>query len=123
MPRGRGGVRQGTPGKAYPARTDLNAQPVKTAPSQHYGDAQAQAQAQQAIPLPQQPAPTPGAQPFHRPTDRPAEPLTAGMPIGPGPGPSMAQPAVDPIAETLRAAYAAQPSPQLAALIESHTTQ
>lgn len=121
MPRGRGGARQGTPGKAYPNRTDLTAQAVRTAPSQSYGQATEQAAAQQAIPLPQ--APEPGASAFHRPSERPAEPLTAGMPMGAGPGPSITQQAFDPIAETLSAAYKAQPSPQLAALIESHTAQ
>lgn len=134
MPRGRGGPRTGTPGKAYPQRTDLQ-QPVRTAPSQTYGDAAAQAQAQRAVPLPQQPGPPavgpmpqggpqaaaaqPPLDPFHRPSDRPGEPLTAGMATGPGPGPSAAQPVLDPVAETLRRAYQAMPSPQLAALLES----
>ena len=105
----RGGRRQGTPGKAYGQRTDLNMnrQAVATGPSQGYGQRAAQERAQQAVPLAAAPpTPTgapaggPGAGappaafppagsfgPLDRPTDRPDEPVTAGAPIGPGPGP------------------------------------
>lgn len=38
-----------------------------------------------AGPAPQAPIPG-GAGPLLRPTERPGEPITAGMPIGPGPG-------------------------------------
>jgi hypothetical protein len=92
----RGGRRNGAPGVAYPNRRDLN-QPVRTAPGQPYGQAGQQAAAQQAIPLPQQPsvqtAPVPSQAPtppepglLHAPTTRPGEPVTAGLPVGPGPG-------------------------------------
>jgi hypothetical protein len=105
MPRtGRGGPRQGTPGKTYTNRSDLNTNkklPIQVAPSQQYGQGVAQRSAQQAVPMaggpalpsPQVspaavPAPVPGAGGgLARPTDRPGEPLTAGLPIGPGPGP------------------------------------
>jgi hypothetical protein len=113
MPRTRlpGGTRAGTPGQAYSNRTDLNQNrslPVRVATGQTYGKAQAQAEAQRAIPMapPPQPAtmPLPGgggqAAPsspglippgafgdIHRPTERPAEPVTAGAALGPGPGP------------------------------------
>lgn len=115
MPRtGRGGVRQGTPGTAYGNRTDLNAAlPVQAATGQGYGEAGAQQAAQRAIPVaPQQvsvaapqapaqgqPAPTtitgqmptlpsyPGELKFDHPTDRPDEPITAGLNIGDGAGP------------------------------------
>lgn len=85
----RGGPRQGQPDKAYTNRTDLAAdrttQPVRTAPGQTYGTQAAQAEAQRVNPLPQQqPIQLPG---FSRPTERPAEPVTAGAPIGAGPGP------------------------------------
>jgi len=104
MPRkGRGGARQGTPGTAYGQRTDLN-QPISTVPGQEYGMAKQQADAQRAIPMaaspvaaapaqPQQPQgqraplPQPGTMPHLDPTNRPDEPVTAGLPFGPGPGP------------------------------------
>ena len=59
MPRsGKGGARQGTPGKAYGNRTDLNASmPVQTVPNQGYGVAAAQQAAQRAIPVAAQPVP------------------------------------------------------------------
>jgi len=99
MPRGRGGARQGTPGTAYGNRTDLN-QPISTVPNQEYGKAAAQERAQQTVPMAQapnvapqmaQPAPTrpsitPGSLPYTGATERPNEPITAGIDIGPGPG-------------------------------------
>lgn len=104
----RGGRREGRPGKAYAARTDLQA--VKVAPSKQYGQAAAQAAAQRAVPLAgatspgpmptggapaagaPAPRPMPGVMPgavtpLDAPTQRPSEPLTAGMPMGPGAGP------------------------------------
>lgn len=106
MPRGnnRGGARQGTPGTAYSNRTDLNL-PISTVPGQEYGAATAQRQAQRTVPMAQQntppvesaPTPTaakpasalpqPGSMPYIAPTQRPNEPVTAGLPFGPGPGP------------------------------------
>lgn len=107
MPRkGRGGARQGTTGTAYGQRTDLN-QPISTVPGQEYGMAKQQADAQRAIPMaaspvaaapaqpqqPQQPQgqrpsmPQPGTMPHLDPTNRPDEPVTAGLPFGPGAGP------------------------------------
>jgi hypothetical protein len=84
----RGGRRQGTPGKAYSNRTDLgvdyssgspasggivtNPQPTPTAP-------QAPGQA------PMAPEDTPG---LLDPTQRPGEPITAGLVTGEGPGPA-----------------------------------
>ena len=134
MPRtDRGGRRQGRPGKAYTNRTDMQAQPVRTAPSTSYGQGAASAEAQRALPLPQAPTvgpgaaagmpappgPLPGAMPLGRPSDRPGEALTAGMAIGPGPGPSATMPAVDPVVETLRAAYRAFPNESIGALLEA----
>lgn len=100
------------PRKAKGQRTDLNrpTQAVKVAPSQQYGQGAQQIAAQKAIPLPNSaPIPTgppPQAMPpgppaqvappspmlgdlgaLDRPTDRPSEPLTAGMSIGTGGGP------------------------------------
>lgn len=103
MPRARknnrGGPRAGQRGRAYPNRSDLNAQPVRTVPGQTYGEAGQQAAAQAQIPLPATqpitgqpvgpgaPAPLEQAVPLLAPSDRPDEPLTAGAPVGPGPGP------------------------------------
>lgn len=88
------------PRKPRPNRTDLLAQPTRVATGQGYGKAQAAQQAQSAVPLPQQapagqinmPAVLAQAQAFQMPTglaaptDRPNEPLTAGMDMGAGPG-------------------------------------
>lgn len=107
MPRkGRGGSRNGAPGVAYPRRTDLNApkvaQPRFT--GQEYGQATQQAQATQAVPVGKAPA---GIEALHAtaashdfpqlpsmgaPTASPREPITAGMAMGPGPGPESLTP-------------------------------
>lgn len=65
-----------------------------TVPGQTYGDQAQQQRALQVVPLPNQAppgpqAPPPGAVPFDHPTQRPNEPVTAGLPSGPGPGPEM----------------------------------
>ncbi len=83
MPRGRGGRRQGTPGKAYSNRTDLMTDyaPDTTGAAARGGMAMpVAAPAQNA----QYPEDTPM---LLDPTQRPEEPLTAGLPIGAGPGP------------------------------------
>lgn len=85
-------------------RTDLNTvgtQPVQVASGQAYGDAKALTEAQQAAPLPQSdplaaalarlgemPAPLPGVG-MGGPSGFANEPVTAGLPIGPGPGPEI----------------------------------
>ena len=103
----RGGERLGTQGTSYSNRTDLMAQPVRTGTGQTYGAAGAQAAAQRAMPLAQVPtasppggAPTgqgmdPSAQGEHPAlrslygdTMHPDEPVTAGLPSGPGEGPT-----------------------------------
>ena len=82
----------------YPNRTDLN-NPAKklavtTVPGQTYGEAGVQRRAQQAVPMgaPQPPQtqqqqrqPLP-VTPLTAPTERPDEPITAGNPLGAGPG-------------------------------------
>lgn len=94
-----GGRRTGTQGKAYGNRTDLNEnrQPIRVATGQPYGARAEQVAAQQAVPLPAAPPvrvspPGPalgsfGA--FDRPTERPDEPWTAGLKVGPGAGPEV----------------------------------
>ena len=78
-----GGKRTGTPGKAYSNRVDLNEAPS----GGEYGETAARQARVDAVPM-APPAPrqiTPPAA-FDRPTERPMEPLTAGLDIGPGPG-------------------------------------
>lgn len=137
LPDGRtnnGGRRVGTPGTLYPNRQDLTQAPT-AAKGQGYGVAGQQIAAQRAVPLPAAPPvqgapPAPGggaAGPFARPEDtptltaptqRPDEPLEAGMPFGPGPGPQpVSQPHMSDTEARLRALYAAHPTPELRDLI------
>lgn len=81
-------------------------QGVKTPTGQAYGRAQDQQAAQKAVPLPRDPASAPAGAPqagppdlmalaaqmqpgvpLNSPTQRPGEPVTAGLPFGPGAGP------------------------------------
>ena len=102
----RGGRRNGTPGKAYANRTDLQTGakplPVTTAPGQPYGASKAQQDAQAAVPMAGTPMPAVSApaQPVApwdgpmagevtgllAPSERPDEPVTHGLPIGAGGG-------------------------------------
>jgi hypothetical protein len=83
----RGGKRQGTPGKAFTNRTDL---------AQNYmpaADSNTAATGGQLAPPPQMPQASPEDSPMLTdPTARPNEPITSGLPSGPGPGPE----AIDP---------------------------
>lgn len=73
---------------AYPQRSDLrSALPKKAVPGQPYGEATKQLAAQEAVPMGASPADAPPLAPFDRETERPDEPITAGAPFGPGPGP------------------------------------
>ena len=98
---GHGGTRTGTPGTAYPQRTDLNTSlPVQTAPSEgrDFGAVARDERAQREVPLrpppsatagvPNVPGPAPGELTgLNAPTRRPNQPLTDGVDIGPGRGP------------------------------------
>jgi len=110
MPRkGKGGARDGKPGGGYTNRSDL-VQAPRAATGQTYGEAGRQIAAQKAVPLPAAaPTPTPGAAAtspgptsprgpspidvlaampgLMDPSMRPNEPVTAGLPIGPGQSP------------------------------------
>lgn len=142
----RGGARAGKIGKSYTNRSDLAAKtklPVTVGPSQYYGQATASAAAQKTVPE-GNPAVAPAAQPgaaptgwqpgmpppaalgqhginpLSAPTQRPNEPLTTGLPSGPGAGPeALQQFAPDPMA-TARAVVNSIPNthltPQLQAL-------
>lgn len=80
-----------------PARnTQDNTQAVRRMPDVGYGEQQALTEQQKVAPLPK--ATTPQAQPARRPmpnvdvfggTQRPTEPVTSGLPFGPGAGPAI----------------------------------
>lgn len=141
----RGGRRTGAPGKAYSNRSDLNTVvPIKAAPGQQYGAAKAQIDAQKAVPIarpstdavPQGGSASPGASspasgpagplpgqlvPLDAPTQRPGEPVTAGLPVGPGPGREVLGPLAgegEDVAMQLRAIYARFPNEDLRSLLE-----
>jgi hypothetical protein len=77
--------------------TGAPAQPVRATPGGTYGDVAAQERAQQAVPLPQnvEPVDLGSLPPLTSPTQRPDEPVTAGLPVGAGPGPAAAVPRPD----------------------------
>lgn len=118
-----GGPRAGTPGKEYQNRTDLNTQ--RALPSRQYGSAAAQERSLDVAPLPTMPAPGDPTVALNAPTQRPDEPVTAGLPFGDGPGPEVlpgppvsAMPDVDEAAATIRALYLRYQYPDLLDLIE-----
>lgn len=122
MPRtGRGGKRSGNPGTAYPNRTDLAAdrQPIAAPQGQEYGERGRQEAAQQQVPLPDIAAMAASLPGLTDPTQRPAEPLTAGAPIGPGPGPEAlaAGPPPNTGKALIQAMVRENPSPELFALL------
>jgi hypothetical protein len=91
----RGGKRQGTPGKGYSNRTDLTSDYSAGSPASGgmvTGPTAAPAgPATPPGPPPTTPQPTsyPEDSPMlSDPTNRPDEPITAGLPTGPGPGPA-----------------------------------
>lgn len=146
----RGGRRTGTPGKAYSNRTDLNGPkpPMMVASGQQYGMRKQQMDAQRAMPVAappgpavappagavggasgpaMSPGPAPGqVVPLDAPTMRPGEPVTAGLPVGPGAGlevnPFANVGSEDDAVLAIRAAYAAYPSEALRAVLERMDT-
>lgn len=141
-PSGRGGARQGTPGRSYQNRTDLQTAkiPVQAATGQQYGMHKAQVDAQRAQPMGPSPSPTvpPPAAPagpsvppaplpgqvvgLDAPSERPNEPVTAGLPVGAGPGPEALAPMglgdQSDVATQLRAIYSRFPNDDLRAVLE-----
>lgn len=112
--------------------------PVKVAPGEPYGQAQMLENAQRVVPLPNSAAvPAPAAPPtaqaapgppalagqneFAGPTQRPNEPVTAGLPTGPGPGPEILSSAPpDVIGAQLRAIFAQYPNDDLLRVMALH---
>lgn len=112
----RGGKRRGTPGKAYANRTDLTSD---YAPGSAAGGGM-------TPPVQQQPlmGPPIGADQVPNlsdPTMRPQEPVTAGLPVGPGPGPEalgpMPPPPVDPVRQVIQAMMLVSNNPDLARVL------
>lgn len=107
----RGGKRQGTQGHAYSNRTDL---------AQDYSS-QGNAAAGEMAPNPSKPMPplvTADQVPnLFDPTARPEEPVTAGLPIGAGPGLEavgpMPPPVADPVRQAVQAMLMISPNPDL----------
>jgi len=97
----RGGSRQGKPGGSYGNRSDLRTVKPATPTGQPYGANKAISDSAAALPpgaapagAPPMPQGAPSAGPmpgdsgdFMRPTERPNEPITAGLSVGPGAGP------------------------------------
>lgn len=128
----RGGRRVGRAGTAYTNRTDLTGAsklPIMTQPGAPYGESTQLRQAQQAVPMagpqaPAAPVPAPqaaggaaglgsilgGLRSLTAPT-RTANPVTHGLPVGPGGGPEVLQPQFkpDPLVQAA-AAFAAVPA-------------
>lgn len=145
----RGGKRSGSAGTAYANRSDLNSHLPITAPTGlPYGENQALSNAQRTIPMapapapagspapaagsggpvsPPAPLPVPGARPFLRPTERPNEPVTSGLPTGAGPGTealgAFGQGMGENMAQMLGAAAQATASPTLAFLARQASAQ
>lgn len=118
--------------QAYGNRTDLNNPANKVrkmaATGQTYGAATQQMRAQSAVPMAASPAeqvPAPGSMgSLDRMTERPSEPITAGMDFGAGPGPEVlaAQSysgvgSRDDLIQRVRMAAAQYPNPNLIQLL------
>lgn len=124
-----GGTRQGKPGVAHPNRSDLNAPKIARFQNQQYGTQVAQVAQQQAAPPPAVPGPplrpsvpqqfTPTSVSLQSPTQRPNEPVTAGLATGPGAGPEAlgGLPAGSDMVARMQALYAAAPSPSMWRLV------
>lgn len=124
----------------YPNRSDLRNPAGKVArqaaKGQAYGEAGKQLAAQRAVPIAASPAdavpapapqgPMPGSLgALDRPTERPTEPITAGVDFGAGPGAMQAgvnRPirSEDPILDRIRTLYAQFPNEDLADLLDSY---
>jgi hypothetical protein len=96
MANGHGGYRRPTqpaavsgPGRLSQRTDGGPSQPIAELPNAKYGEAAAFRAAEQAAPMSASPMLTPdlsGIVPMGAPSQRPEEPITAGMPFGPGAG-------------------------------------
>lgn len=108
----RGGRRQGTQGNAYSNRTDLmnNYGPNGNPASGNIPAPAEQRSLMSFIGADQVPN-------LSDPTERPNEPITAGLPFGPGPGPevlpAMPPAPTDPVRQILQALILISPNPDL----------
>lgn len=85
----RGGKRKGTPGKGYSNRTDLQMTYDNASQSAAAGGMQPEM-------APSRPSQFPEDTPMLTdPTQRPSEPIAAGLPVGPGPGPEGMDPRLE----------------------------
>lgn len=92
--------------------------PVTTIPGGDYGSQAEQRRAQEAVPMGAQPVPAvqrPLPPSLTAPSQRPNEPVQAGLPSGPGPGPEAlgVMDGTELTRETLRALLRRFPSPTL----------
>ncbi len=144
----RGGPRQGKPGQAYGNRSDLNNPKIPTIVPKGagYGQRQALETSQRMLPPaagspgpaapvgapaapggpgagPEGPAGPVALPPFSRPTERPGEPVTHGLPIGAGGGPEVLGMPPNNMGELLdqlaRQPFASPAIQQLAAYVKS----
>lgn len=104
--------------------------PVTDIPAQRHGQAKALREIQQATPAPGGPAPGPGGggaqggvpapvvgPSIFRPTERPNEAGTAGIPFGPGDNGGFSMFPTDSVDDFIRALHGVLPSPALARLL------
>ena len=112
-----------------PNRTDLAGDtaptlPATAVPGQPYGEAGEQLAAQEAVPMgtpptprvSPRPSPAPGSLPYLDATQRPHEPVTAGINYGPGPGPEALGTPPPTVADRLTQAARQAPSEELSSL-------
>lgn len=127
----------------YPNRSDLRNPAQKPArmvvPGQTYGEGAAQMRSQQAVPMAAAPTDAPpqvgpssvgpmpgGLGPLDRPSERPDEPITSGIPYGAGPGPEALEPPMpasiqpgsrDMLIDQVRYVYSKYPNPAVFQLL------
>lgn len=118
----------------YPNRSDLRNPMTQVAEGQTYGMAKQQQDAMKAVPVGKSPVEVekpvimPGSLgSFSRPTERPNEPITAGVDYGPGPGSieanvNLVRSERNNAMDEIKAIYQAFPSEELGMLIQFYET-